>query len=63
MEHRSSERALLEIVVAVVIVIAAGVLLLGIVSFFAGLIGTLVKIALFVFIVYLVIRVMSSRRR
>lgn len=62
-ETQGTPRAMLEVIVAVVLVIAFGAILLGVLGWLAGIFWWLFKLALLVLVIYLVARVLLSRHR
>jgi hypothetical protein len=57
-----SSRALLEVIVAVVLVAAVAAIGFGVLGWLAGAIWTLVKVVILVGVLYLVIRLLLARR-
>jgi hypothetical protein len=62
-ETHGSSRALLEVVVAVVLVIALGAIFIGVLGWLAGIFWTVFKLAVLALIIYLVARLLLSRHR
>jgi|GEM_PF-4867215 len=62
-ETQGSSRALLEVVVAVVLVVGLGAIFLGVLGWLAGIFWTLFKLAILVLVIYLVARLLLSRHR
>jgi hypothetical protein len=62
-ETQGSSRALLEVVVAVVLVIALGAIFIGVLGWLAGIFWTVFKLAVLALIIYLVARLLLSRHR
>jgi hypothetical protein len=58
-----STRSFLEVIVAVVLVVAVAAVLLGVLSWLAGAFWWLVKVAVLALVVFLVVRLVMSRRR
>lgn len=58
----SSSRALLEVIVAIVLVVAFASILLTVLGWLAGAVWWLFKLAFLAVIIYVVVRVLMSRR-
>jgi hypothetical protein len=62
-ETQGTSRALLEVVVAVVLVVALAAIFIGALSWLAGIFWTLFKLAVLAIVVYLVVRLLLARRK
>jgi hypothetical protein len=62
-ETQGTSRSLLEVVVAVVLVIALGAIFIGVLGWLAGLFWTVFKLAVLALVIYLVVRLLLARRR
>jgi hypothetical protein len=61
-EHRSSH-ALVEVVVGVILIVALGSVLIGVLGWLAGAFWWLFKVAVLIGVCYLVVRLLMSRHR
>jgi hypothetical protein len=62
-ETQESSRPLLEVVVAVVLVVALGAILIGVLGWLAGIFWWLFKLAVLIGVIYLVVRLLLARHR
>lgn len=63
MSEANSSRALLEVLVAVVLVVALGAIFIGVLGWLAGIFWLLFKLAVLFVVIYLVVRLLLSRHR
>jgi 4-hydroxybenzoate polyprenyltransferase len=59
----SSSRALIEVIVAIVLVVAFASILLSVLGWLVGALWWIFKVAVLVIVIYLVARLLISRRR
>ncbi|HUD68744.1 MAG TPA: hypothetical protein VMQ40_00755 [Acidimicrobiales bacterium] len=62
-ETQGTSRPLLEVVVAVVLVIALGAIFIGVLGWLAGIFWWLFKLAVLIGVIYLVVRLLLARHR
>jgi len=62
-QTEGSSRALIEVVVAVVLVVAVAAIVIGVLSWLAGAFWLLVKLAIIALAVFIVVRLMMRRHR
>jgi hypothetical protein len=62
-ESTGTSRALLEVIVAVVLVVAVAAIVIGVLSWLAGAFWFLVKLAVIALVIFLVVRLLLRRHR
>ncbi len=62
-ETQESSRPLLEVVVAVVLVVALGAIFIGVLGWLAGIFWWVFKLAVLIGVIYLVVRLLLARHR
>lgn len=58
-----TSRALIEVIVAVVLVVAVAAIMIGVLSWLAGAFWWLVKLAVIALVIFVVVRLLMSRHR
>jgi len=62
-QSSGTSKALVEIVVAVVLVVAVAAIVIGVLGWLAGAFWWLVKLAVIALVIFVVVRLLMSRRR
>jgi hypothetical protein len=62
-EAQGTSRALLEVVVAVVLVVALAAIFIGVLGWLAGIFWTVFKFAALAIVIYLVVRLLLARHK
>ena len=62
-QSSGTSRALVEVLVAVVLVIAVAAIVIGVLSWLAGAFWWLVKLAVIALVIFVVVRLLMSRHR